>query len=94
MSLSNSSKMGDQLTMAFYGVMEEAMSMLQTEEVAATAASSSTRGPKRHRRYVNRDREAAHFMLRHDYFDNDCVFPVLLPPEVSYMEDSFSKHYA
>jgi hypothetical protein len=94
MSSSNSSKMGDQLTMAFYGVMEEAMSMLQTEEAAATAASSSTRGPKRHRRYVNRDREAAYFRLRHDYFDNDCVYPVLLPSEVSYMEDSFSKHYA
>jgi hypothetical protein len=55
--------------MAFQDVMEEVMSMLQAEEVAAIAASSSTRGPKRRRRYVNRDREAAHFRLRHDYFD-------------------------
>jgi hypothetical protein len=61
--------------MMFQGVMEEAMSMLQAEEVAATAASSSTRWPKRHRRYVNRDREAAHFRLQHDYFDDDCVYP-------------------
>jgi hypothetical protein len=38
--------MDDQLTMAFQGIMEEIMNMLQAEEVAATAASSSTRGPK------------------------------------------------
>jgi hypothetical protein len=63
MSSSNSNKIKDQLTMMFQGVMEEAMSMLQAEEVVATAASSSTRGPKRRRRYVNRDREAAHFRL-------------------------------
>jgi hypothetical protein len=41
--------MEDQLTMVFQGIMEEAMSMLQAEEVVATAASSSTRWPKRHR---------------------------------------------
>jgi hypothetical protein len=63
MSSSNSNKIKDQLTMMFQGFMEEAMSMLQAEEVVATAASSSTRGPKRRRRYVNRDREAAHFRL-------------------------------
>jgi hypothetical protein len=63
MSSSNSNKIKDQLTMMFQGVMEEAMSMLQAEEVVATAASSSTRGPKRRRRYVNHDREAAHFRL-------------------------------
>jgi hypothetical protein len=67
--------MEDQLTIMFQGVMEEVMSMLQPEEVAAAAASSSTRGSKHHRRYVNRDREAAHFRLRHDYFDDDCVYP-------------------
>jgi hypothetical protein len=39
---SNSSKIEDQLTMAFQGVMEEAMSMLQAEEVAAATGSSST----------------------------------------------------
>jgi hypothetical protein len=33
--------------MAFQGIMEEVMSMLQVEE--ATAASLSTRGPKCHR---------------------------------------------
>jgi hypothetical protein len=49
--------------------MEEVMIMLQAEEAVTAATSSSTRGPKRHRRYVNRDREAAHFRLRHDYFD-------------------------
>jgi hypothetical protein len=39
--------MDDQLTMAFQGVMEEAMSMLQVKEAAAATTSSSTRGPKR-----------------------------------------------
>jgi hypothetical protein len=75
MSSSNSNKMEDQLNMTFQGVMEEAMSMLQAEEVATDAASLSTRVPKRHRQYVNRDREAAHFRLRHDNFDDDCVYP-------------------
>jgi hypothetical protein len=42
MSSSNSSEIEDQLTIAFQVVMEEAMSMLEAEEVAATAASSST----------------------------------------------------
>jgi hypothetical protein len=65
--------MKNQLTMAFQDIMEEVMNMLQAEEVAAAAASSSTREPKRRPRYVNRDREAAHFKLRHDYFDDDCV---------------------
>jgi hypothetical protein len=59
MSSSNSSEMEDQLTLAFQNVMEEDMSTLQVEEVATTAATSSTRDPKRRRRYVNRDREAA-----------------------------------
>jgi hypothetical protein len=49
MSSFNSSEMEDQLTMVFQGIMEEAMSMLQAEEVMAAAASSSTQGPKRHR---------------------------------------------
>jgi hypothetical protein len=40
MSSSNSSKMKDQLTMVFQGVMEEVMSMLQAEEVVTAAASS------------------------------------------------------
>jgi hypothetical protein len=53
--------MEDQLTMAFQGVMEEAMSMLQAEEAMAAAASSSTRGTKHRRWYVNRDCQAAHF---------------------------------
>jgi hypothetical protein len=49
MSSSNSSEMEDQLSMAFQGVMEEAMSMLQEEEAATAAAYLSTRGPKRRR---------------------------------------------
>jgi hypothetical protein len=67
--------MDDPITMVFSGVMDEAMSIVQVEEVVATAASSSTRRLKRARRYVNRDREATHFRLRHDYFDDDCVYP-------------------
>jgi hypothetical protein len=59
--------------MVFQGVMEEAIRMLQAEEAATAVASSSTRGTKRRRWYVNRDREAAHFRLRHDYFNDDCV---------------------
>jgi hypothetical protein len=54
--------------------MKEVMSMLQADETVTAAASSSTRGSKRRRRYVNRNCEAAHFMLQHDYFDNDCVY--------------------
>jgi hypothetical protein len=42
MTSSISSEMEDQLTMAFQDVMKEAMTMLQAEEAAATAASSST----------------------------------------------------
>jgi hypothetical protein len=49
MSSSNSKEMEDPLTTAFQSVMEEVMSMLQAEEVMAAAASSSTRGSKRHR---------------------------------------------
>jgi hypothetical protein len=49
MSSSNSNKIEDQITMVFQGIMEEAMNMLQAEEVATAATSSSTRGPKHHR---------------------------------------------
>jgi hypothetical protein len=41
MSSSNSSKIEDQLTIVFQGVMEEAMNMLQAKEATAAAASSS-----------------------------------------------------
>jgi hypothetical protein len=75
MSSSNSNEMEDQIVMAFSGVMDEAMSIMQAEEAAATSASLSTRRPKFRRRYINRDREAAHFRLRHDYFDDDCIYP-------------------
>jgi hypothetical protein len=61
--------------MEFSGIMDEAMSIVQVEEAATAATSSSTQRPKRHRRYINRDREAAHFRLLHDYFDDDCVYP-------------------
>jgi hypothetical protein len=66
--------MEDQFTMGVQGIMKKAISMLQVEEVVAAAASLSTRGPKSHRRNVNPDREAAHFKLRYDYFDDDCVY--------------------
>jgi hypothetical protein len=75
MSSSNSSEIEDQITIAFLGIMDEAMSILQAEELAAAAASSSTRRPKLCRCYVNYDREAAHFRLWHDYFDDDYVHP-------------------
>jgi hypothetical protein len=39
MSLSKSSKIDDQLTIVFQGIMEEAMSILQAKEVVAAAAS-------------------------------------------------------
>jgi hypothetical protein len=42
MSLSNTSKMEDQITMTFLSVMDKAMSIVQAEEVVADAASSST----------------------------------------------------
>jgi hypothetical protein len=60
--------------MAFQGVMEEVMRILQVEEATTAVASSSTRVSKYHRQYVHRDREAAHFKLRHDYFNDDCVY--------------------
>jgi hypothetical protein len=42
MSSSNSSEMEDQLIIVFQSIMEEAMSMLQAEEVVAAVVSSST----------------------------------------------------
>jgi hypothetical protein len=61
--------------MSFAGIMDEAMSIAQADEAAAATASSLTRGPKHCRCYVKRDREATHFRLHHDYFDDDCVYP-------------------
>jgi hypothetical protein len=65
--------MDDQIVMVFSGIMDEAMSIMQVEEVVTVVASSLTWRLKRHRCYVNRDRETAHFRLWHDYFDDDCV---------------------
>jgi hypothetical protein len=48
-SSSNSNEIEDQLSIALQGIMEEAMSMLQAEEVVVAAAYSSTQGPKCHR---------------------------------------------
>jgi hypothetical protein len=56
--------------MAFLGVMDQTMSILIVEE----GGSSSTPRSKHHRCYINRNREAAHLRLRHDYFDNDYVY--------------------
>jgi hypothetical protein len=67
--------MEDQIVMAFSGVMDEAMSIRQAEEAATAVTSSSTRRLKRHRCYINSDREVAHFRLWHDYFNDDCVYP-------------------
>jgi hypothetical protein len=39
--------MEDQITMAFSGVMDEAMNILQVEETAVATSSSSTRWLKR-----------------------------------------------
>jgi hypothetical protein len=55
--------MDDQIIVAFFDVMDETMSILEMVEAAAVAASSSTRRPKRHRCYVNRDHEAVDFKL-------------------------------
>jgi hypothetical protein len=69
MSSFNSSEIEDQIAMAFLGIMDEAMSILQAEDATTAAASSSTQRSKHHRHYVNCDHEAAHFKLRDDYFD-------------------------
>jgi hypothetical protein len=74
MYLSNSSKMEDQIAMAFSGVMDEAMSILEVEEAADAAASLSIRWPKHRQRYVNCDHEVTHFRLRHNYFDDGCMY--------------------
>jgi hypothetical protein len=42
MSLSNSTEIKDQIIMTFSSVMDEAMSILEAEEFAAAATSSST----------------------------------------------------
>jgi hypothetical protein len=49
MSSSNTSEIEDQLTMAFKGTTEEAMSIVQAKEATAVAANLSTQEPK-HRR--------------------------------------------
>jgi hypothetical protein len=66
--------MEDQIAMMFSSVMDEAMSIVQGEEAATATTFLSTRRSKRRRHYINRDREAAHFRLRHDYFNDDCVY--------------------
>jgi hypothetical protein len=40
--------MDDQLVIAFQDAMKESISIVQVEEAATVAASSSTLGPKRH----------------------------------------------
>jgi hypothetical protein len=66
--------MEDPIAMTFSGVMDEAMSILKAEEVAAAVASSSTRRSKRRRCYVYHDHEATDFRLRHNYFNDDFVY--------------------
>jgi hypothetical protein len=48
MSSSNSSEIEDQIAMAFSDVMDEAMNILQVEEAATAATSSSTRRSNHH----------------------------------------------
>jgi hypothetical protein len=69
-SSSSSAVMEDQIVTALSGAMEEAVSILTAEEVGY----SSTPQPKRRWRYINREREAAHLSMYHDYFNNDCVY--------------------
>jgi hypothetical protein len=56
-------KIDDQIAVTFLGIIDEAMSILQAEEVTTAVASSSTRRLKHHQHYVNCDREAAYFRL-------------------------------
>jgi hypothetical protein len=93
-SVTNSSEMEDQIAIMFSDVMDKAMSIVQAEEAAAAAASSSTRRSKRSRCYINRDHEAAHFRLWHDYFDNDYVYPHHTSAGGIVFGGLFSKHYA
>jgi hypothetical protein len=60
MSSSNSSEMDDQIAMAFSGVMDEAMSILQAEEATAAIDSSSIQLLKCHRHHVNLEVVASH----------------------------------
>jgi hypothetical protein len=66
------------------------MSILTAEE----AGSSSMTRLNRCQHYVNRDREAAYLRLWHYYFNDDCVYPIILLSKVPYTENSFRKHYA
>jgi hypothetical protein len=56
-------KIDDQIAVAFLGIIDEAMSILQEEEATTVVASSSTRQLKHRQHYVNRDREATYFRL-------------------------------
>jgi hypothetical protein len=72
--------------MAFLDVMEQAMSILTAEE----GGSSLTPRSKRRRCYVNCDREAAHLRLRHDYIDDDFVYPCHTFARYTICEELFS----
>ena len=63
-SSSSSDGAGD----ALFAFVDQTIDMLQ--------ASSSSRGPKRTRRFIERGREAAHERLLRDYFTDDCVYPL------------------
>jgi hypothetical protein len=69
-SLSSSDSVEDQIVNALSRAMDEAVYMLSTG-----MRGPSTPRLKHHQRYVNRDREATHLRLRHDYFNDDCVYP-------------------
>jgi hypothetical protein len=42
---------------------------------------------------MHRDLEAAHLRLQYDYFNDDCVYPVILSPDVSYDPLYFYRRY-
>jgi hypothetical protein len=63
--------MKDEIVMSFAGVIDEAMSIVQAEEATTFL---TTRRQNRHRRYVNRDCDGAHFRLRQNYYDDDYMY--------------------
>jgi hypothetical protein len=64
--------------MALSGAMEEAMGILVAEETGSLSAPQL----KRYRCYANRDRKVTYLRLHHNYFEDDCVYPVILSPIV------------
>jgi hypothetical protein len=94
MSSSNTSEIDDQLNMAFQGVMEEAMSMLQAKKLRLPPLLHQHEGQS----VIDDTSIVTMNRLISDYDTTTLTMIVctliLLPSEVSYTNDSFSKHYA